>query len=165
MNGTSKAPVKNTAFYYFSIRNFPKSCYYLPMIGKGMEERKVNPEWIRPNLQEERGEIERVVVEFLKKELTTENINAVVIALRSATVVDLSDEEWELLENTDSHLGNVRPGHLEDAEKIFEVHNVQASPDNERNFKKTLAGFLNSSKMQTPAILRDKTGKLHLVSG
>lgn len=130
-----------------------------------MEERKINPDWIRPDLQEERGEIERVIVEFLKKEPNAENVSAVVSALESAPVVDLSDEEWELLENTDSHLDNVRPGHIEDAEKINNIYNLELPPENRRDFKKTLAGFLNGSKMKMPTILRDKTGKLHLVSG
>ena len=135
------------------------------MIGKDMEGRKINPNWIRPDLQEERGEIERVVIEFLKKEPTTENISAVVSALESAPVVDLSDEEWELLENTDSHLDNVRPGHIEDAEKVNDVYNLELPPENRCDLKKTLAGFMNGSKMKVPTILKDKAGKLHLVSG
>lgn len=135
------------------------------MIGKGIEEKKVNPDWIRPNLQEERGEIERVVVEFLKKEPIAENINAVVNVLESAPIVYLSDKVWELLENTDSHLGNVRPGHIEDAEKIHEVKNSKAPPENKHDFKAVLGGFLNGSKMQVPTILKDKNGRLHLVSG
>ncbi len=40
------------------------------MIGKSIETKKINPEWIRPNLQGENKEIERVVVEFLKEEPT-----------------------------------------------------------------------------------------------
>ena len=128
-------------------------------------ERKKTPDWIRPDLREERGEIERVVIEFLGKEPAPENIAVVVSALESAPVIELSDEEWELLENTDSNLGNVRPGHIEDAAKIHEVHNSKAPPENKHDFRKVLSGFLNGSKMKMPAILRDRNGRLHLVSG
>ena len=132
-----------------------------------MEGRKINPDWIRPNLREEKenGEIERGIVEFLRKEPTEENINAVMHALESAPVTYLSDEEWELLENTDSHFGNIRPGHIEDAEKICEIKNSKVPLENRHDFKKVLDGFQNGSKMQVPAILRDRSGRLHLVSG
>jgi len=104
-------------------------------------ERKKTPDWIRPDLQEERGEIERVIVEFLKKEPNTENVNAVVGVLKSAPIVDLSDKVWELLENTDSHLGNVRPGHIEDAEKINDIYNLELPPENRRDLKKIWLDF------------------------
>lgn len=131
-----------------------------------MERRKVNPDWIRPNLQEEKenGEIARVIVEFLKKEPTTENITIIIGALESAPVLDLSDEEWELLENTDS-LISVRVGHIEDVEKYVEKRNSKLPPEDRHDFKKILNGFQNGSKMQMPAILRDASGRTHLVSG
>jgi len=129
-----------------------------------MEKVKVGPEWIRPDLQEEIGEIERVIVTFLERELSLENTNAVISALESALVVDLSDEEWNLLENTDSHLGNIRPGHIEDAEENTEAK-LKLHPENPHDFKNILSGFINGSKMKTPMILRNKTGRLHLISG
>ncbi len=135
------------------------------MIEQGIEEIKINPEWIRPDLQEESGEIKRVIVDFLKKEPTTENIRAVINALESAPLVDLSEEEWALLENADSHIGNVRPGHIEDVEKINDIYNSALPPEDRRDLKKTLAGFMNGSKMKAPTILRNKAGRLHLVSG
>jgi len=67
-----------------------------------LESIKATPEWVRPDLQEEIGEIERVLVEFLNKEPSQENIAVVLRALESAPVVDLSEEDWQHLENTDS---------------------------------------------------------------
>lgn len=129
-----------------------------------MEGGKINPNWIRPNLFEEKGEVERTVKEFLGMEPTEENIKIIMDAIESAPVVDFSDQEWELLENTDS-FSNVRPGHLEDAEKIVEEYNLKLTPENKRDFKNILNGFQNGGKMKVPTILRDMTGKLHLVSG
>lgn len=131
---------------------------------KDMEGKRINPNWIRPDLQEERGEIERVVVEFLKQESTEENINTVVRTLESAPIIDLSDKEWSSLENTDS-FHNVRSGHIEDAEKITKEYNSKLAPQNQRDFKTIFNGFSNGSKMKVPTILRDKNGTLHLISG
>ncbi|MBP6912757.1 MAG: hypothetical protein KBB86_02380 [Candidatus Pacebacteria bacterium] len=127
-------------------------------------EEKFYPEWVRPNLEEERGEVERVVLEFLGKEITQENINQVIKILESAPLVDLSDKDWEVLENTDS-FHNVKFGHLKDAEKITEEYNLDLAPNNKRNFKNLLAGFQGGRKMKAPTILRNSAGKLHLVSG
>ncbi len=85
--------------------------------------------------------------------------------LESASIIELSDEKWVSLENTDSHLDNVRLGHIEDAEKINEIKNSRVPLENRHGFKKVLDGFLNGSKMEVPAILRDENGRLHLVSG
>ncbi len=126
-------------------------------------EGKRSPEWIRPNLQKERGEIERALREFLGKKPTPENVSAIVTIFESAPIVELSDEEWKLLENTDS-FNRVRPGHFEDAEMIIKEYNLELDDENKRDFKKILMGFYGG-KMEMPAIIRNQNGKLHLVSG
>jgi len=129
-----------------------------------LESIKATPEWVRPDLQEEIGEIERVLVEFLNKEPSQENIAVVLRALESAPVVDLSEEDWQHLENTDSYK-NIRSGHPEDAEKITEGYNTELPPENKRDFVNILSGFTGGNKMKMPTILKDTAGRLHLVSG
>lgn len=133
-------------------------------MGSKIQEGILNPDWIRPDMEEERGEVERVVCEFLGKEATKENIDQIIELLNSAPLVDLPDEDWDRLENTDS-FHNIRAGHVEDAEKITEEYNLALSPNNRRNFKNILFGFQSGHKMKAPTILRNSEGKLHLVSG
>jgi hypothetical protein len=127
-------------------------------------EKKIVPTWIRPNLETERGEIERVIREFLGQEPTEEKTSNIINILESASVIDLSYEDWRHLENTES-FQYIRPGHVEDAEKVVEDKNEKLPPDNKRDFKAVLNGFNNGGKMECPTILRDKDGRLHLVSG
>lgn len=127
-------------------------------------EGKLTPDWIRPDMEEERGEVERVVREFLGKEATKENVDRIIQLFESAPLTDLSDEDWERLENTDS-FHNVRAGHIEDAEKITEEYNLDLAQDNKRNFQNLLTGFQSGRNMKAPTILRNSAGKLHLVSG
>ncbi|MEI7709201.1 MAG: hypothetical protein WCI76_00635 [bacterium] len=135
-----------------------------PSTENKIQEGKSGPGWIRPNIEEERGEVERVVREFLGKEATKENVDQIIQLLESAPLIDLSDGDWEMLENTDS-FHNIRPGHLEDAESITEKYNLDLAPVNKRNFQNLLTGFQNGRNMKAPTILRNSAGKLHLVSG
>jgi hypothetical protein len=140
-----------------------KLCYTTKvMIEKNMEFQK-NPNWIQPDLKKEQGEIERVVREFLKKEPDQENIDTIIYTLESAPLIDLSEEEWRLLENTDS-FNNVRPGNIEDAKRITEEYNLELAPENRRTFASILKGF-SGGNMEAPTILKNAHGILHLISG
>ena len=121
------------------------------------------PQWVRPDLQNERGEIERVIQEFLAEDVTEENIGRVVRALESSPLSDLSDEEWRTLENTDSFHG-VRAGHVEDAERLAEEKNQDLKLENKRDFEILLNAFRQGNPMEAPTILKHQ-GILHLVSG
>ena len=127
------------------------------------ESRETNPEWIRPNLQKEIGEIERVMREFLDEEVTGENLKKVVDILENSPLSDLSEEEWSRLENTDS-FHNVRQGEIKDAESINEEYNRELSEDTKRDFGALLKSFRKGGAIEAPTILREK-GILHLVSG
>ena len=124
----------------------------------------ITPNWIRPNLENERGELERVISEFLAEEPTDNNIRKIKDLLESSPIMELFDKEWESLENTES-FHDVKPNHIEDAEKITEEYNQDLSPENKRNFKKILDGFIQGKEIEAPIILKNKEGKLHLVSG
>lgn len=127
-------------------------------------EREIAPNWVRPNLQNEKGEIERVIKDFLLEEPNEENIKRVLTIFETSPLVELSDEEWEVLENTDS-FHNVKKNHIEDAERITEGYNQELLPENKRNFKSILDGFIQGNEMEAPIIIKNGEGKLHLISG
>ena len=127
------------------------------------ENKEVAPRWIRPNLDNERGEIERVIREFLLEKPTEENINRIIHIFENAPLSDLSDEEWSALENTDS-FHNVRAGRIEDAEQVSNEHEQKLPPENKRDFAGLLNAFKQGGAMEAPTILKNK-GILHLVSG
>jgi len=131
---------------------------------EGPEKLEKNPLWIRPDLHKERGEIERAASEFLGLEPTDQNIEKILGILQTAPLVPLSEDEWEQLHNTDS-FHNVRPGIIEDAEQITETYNQNLSPENKRDFRVLLDGFLNGKQMKAPVILKNMEGETHLVSG
>ncbi len=120
--------------------------------------------WVSPNIESERGEIERVTKQFLRLEPTDENIQQVLESLRAAEMVELSDAQWEKLDNTDS-FHKVRPGHVEDAKAITEHYNQTLEPHNQRDFDTLLSVFETAKAIKAPLILRNKGGQTHLVSG
>jgi hypothetical protein len=131
------------------------------------EKRETNeytPEWVRPNLQNETGELTRVIEGFLGKEPSQENIRALVDVLEQSPLVELSEGDWEALENTDS-FHNIIPGQIESVQTITEEYNQALTEENKRDFAKLQSGFRNGNKIECPVILRNSEGKLHLVSG
>ena len=122
------------------------------------------PNWIRPDIEKERGEIARVAKEFLGKEPSEAIIQEIIRILDEAPIMELSDEDWALLENTDS-FHDIRPGHIEDAEGITTTYNQELPSENKRDFQGLLKAFSRGNPMQAPTILKNDQGKLHLVSG
>jgi hypothetical protein len=120
--------------------------------------------WVRPNLQNERSEIERAVSEFVGIEPTHENVERVIESIGTALISNLSEADWQKLENTDS-FENVRPGHIEDVERIIETYNKDLSRGTQRNVSLLVGGFKSGNEMETPVILESESGYLHLVSG
>lgn len=120
--------------------------------------------WIRPNLQNEKGEIERVLREFIGREPDEESIQQIISILDSAEQIELPDEMWQRLENTDSFY-NIRQEHIEDAEQKNEEYNNELSPENKRDFQGLVNRFYEGHEIESPTILKNKEGVLHLVSG
>ncbi len=129
-----------------------------------IEREKGAPEWVRPNIAGETGELKRVLTNFLGKSQDVESVSALAKILENAPVVELSDEDWELLENTDS-FDKVKPGEIEKAREICEEYNKELDSDTQRDFHGLLENFYKGSKMECPMILKNQEGKLHLVSG
>ena len=122
------------------------------------------PEWIRPDLQNEAGELERVVRDFLGREPNAQNIAQILGFLENSPIVELSDADWELLENTDS-FHQVVPGQIETARNINQKYNEKLAAENKRDFESLLGSFFQGNKIECPTILKNKEGKLHLISG
>ncbi|OGD25111.1 hypothetical protein A2819_00160 [Candidatus Azambacteria bacterium RIFCSPHIGHO2_01_FULL_40_24] len=129
-----------------------------------MENKEIIVTWTRPKIEREQGEVERVVGEFLRQEVNAENIKQISDILDKAPMVELSEEMWESLENTDS-FHNIKPGHLEDVERIIAEYNQDLPPDQRRSYERHLNRFLNGTPMECPTIIKNKEGILHLVSG
>lgn len=120
--------------------------------------------WIRPDLEKEKGEIERVLSGFLGVEVTDENFNRLVDSIKKAPIAELSDEEWDELDNADSfHF--VRPGHIEDAEEIIEKYNQDEPVEQRRSVVLLKESFLGGKQMETPIIVTNEKGDGHLLSG
>jgi hypothetical protein len=132
-------------------------------IQESREAREIVPQWIRPDLQNERGEIERVIRDFLSEDPNEKTITNIIAILEGSPLIDLSDEEWSLVENTDSFHG-VRAGHVEDAEQLTEGYNQELKAENKRDFNGLLNSFKQGRDIEAPTILKSK-GILHLVSG
>ncbi len=74
-----------------------------------LEQKEVK--WIKPSIEEESGEFERVA-----KDLDM-NVAALMGAARKGKLVDLSDKVWKSMENTDSW-HNIKPGDFETVESL-----------------------------------------------
>lgn len=120
--------------------------------------------WIRPDPEREKGEIERVLCGFLGLELNEENFKRLVSIIEKAAIVELSDEAWEILENTDS-FHNIRTGHIEDVEKITEDYNRDLPQEKRRSVAMIKEGFMSGREMQLPIIVMNIKGIMHLLSG
>lgn len=116
--------------------------------------------WTRPDLNKEKGELKRVAREFLGREDAVKELRD---SLERSNVVELSESDWESLENTDS-FHNVRFGSIDDARKITEEYNMLLDEDSRRDFDALLEGFTENKEMQCPTIVK-KGGKMHLISG
>lgn len=122
------------------------------------------PNWIKPNLRDEAGEIKRVLEDFLGIEPSRENIIMLANVLEAESLVELTDELWEQLENTDS-FHKVTRGDFETVEKLTEEYNKELPEGRRRSVKNILDGFQNSQPMEAPTIVENREGKIHLISG
>ncbi len=116
--------------------------------------------WTEPDLEKEKGELKRVARDFLGDESLTQELKETLIG---TPPTELSESDWESLENTDS-FHNVRFGSLHDAREITEQYNALLDKDSKRDFEALLDGFIEGKAMECPTIVK-KGNKLHLISG
>ncbi len=126
--------------------------------------KEIAPKWVRPNLENERGELERVVSGFLQEEVGANNIERLLMLLETSPITELSEQDWEELENTDS-FHDLTIGDVEKAESIADTYNRDLKEVDRRDFKKLLESFQQNKEMECPLIVRSKQGRIHLVSG
>ncbi len=116
--------------------------------------------WIEPNLEKEKGELKRAARDFLGDESLTQELEETLIG---TPPTELSESDWEALENTDS-FHNVRFGSVHDAREITEEYNALLDKDSKRDFEALLDGFIEGKAMESLTIVK-KGKRLHLISG
>lgn len=117
--------------------------------------------WVRPNIQSEMGEIERVVKMISGSDDHRDHhyhevLQEIIQAMDMARLEELTDEMWGILENTDSY-HDVRPGHIEDVQKLARNYN--------RDWRPLLDAIQHNTPIQAPIILIQEGGIPHLVAG
>ena len=115
------------------------------------------PMFILPNIESERGEIERVAKTFAPEGVES-FLRKFFVQAGKSEVVELDDEVWKKLENTDSwdiELGNW--------EKVRH-HAEEGHPDNPRRWD-LIRGALGENKEIYAPIIVTVGDKTHLVSG
>lgn len=120
------------------------------------------PNWIRPEIKKEMGEIKRVLQYFLGLEVTSESVDYLVKIIEKSEPVKLTTDIWQNLENTDSW-HNIEYGEVEEVYKKIEKSNQKLEPRYRRNAYTIVKG-MKSGNMEMPIIIK-KEGVYHLVSG
>lgn len=110
-----------------------------------------------PNVEMERGEIERVAVEFAETDpavFTTQLVER----SKGAGLITMSEEMWSTLENTDSY--DIPSGDWE----AVEHHSAAGHSEAPRDWQKLKSKMENGESLDAPIICH-KAGRFHLVSG
>lgn len=113
--------------------------------------------FILPNLELERGEIERVAVEF-GAENKDKFVESFLKRAQLSKLVKLDEQNWSLLENTDSmDVGK------DEWDKVAH-HSVDGHSEKPRDWG-TIKQKLESKEILDAPIILKLRGRLHLVSG
>lgn len=113
--------------------------------------------FVFPNVESERGEIERAAVEFAESDpvvFTSELIER----SKNTGLIAMSEEMWSTLENTDSY--DIPSGDWESVEH----HAVAGHLELARDWKGLKSKMEAGESLDAPIICQ-KAGRLHLVSG
>ena len=116
------------------------------------------PTFIVPALERERGEVERVAEEVFGKKDTEQFVMRFFEIARSAPLVDLSEDMWSRLENTDSY--GISP---RDWSYVNECA-VMGHPDHPRDWRGYKTRYEKGNFIEAPTVMKTKN-MLHLVSG
>lgn len=118
--------------------------------------------WVKPQPEEELGELQRVAETLYATEKNEEIINKLQAAIAGAASQELSDEAWAELENNQAW-SHVRAGFLDDAETV--VKENEAKSGYKKNFPAIVSGFKEGEPMEMPVVLKLPNGKNYLISG
>lgn len=113
--------------------------------------------FVFPNVEKERGEVERAAEQFAKMpiELFTEEF---IKRAKNSTLTELTEEMWLKLDNTDSY--DIQKGDWE----MVRYHTIEGKPDDPRDWEILKSKIERREALDAPIILKMKDG-LHLVSG
>ena len=115
------------------------------------------PPFVFPNIEAERGEIERVAREFAEEDPTAFTIRFIEKA-KESKLIPLSDEMWNSLENTDSlDIKTADWGRVDHRA-------VAGHPEAARDWQNLKQRIESGAQLDAPIICA-KNGRLHLVSG
>jgi hypothetical protein len=129
------------------IRVTPYGHDVMAILGDALVSDGWNGGWVRPSIEAEQGEIERVA--------KCEGVRAGALAglIERAPLVPLTDEKWAELENTESW-------ECRTLEQVMEIGGLY-----DRDASSVIAGFLAETDMPAPIVLERNDGTLHLVAG
>ncbi|MDO8469676.1 MAG: hypothetical protein Q7S84_01470 [bacterium] len=114
--------------------------------------------FIVPDVSRERGEIERVAVEVFGAQDTGEFFSRFLEAAKTAPLVELSEDIWSRLENTDSY--DIPPKDW----PLVKEHAVEGHPDHPRDWRFYKTRYEQGGPIEVPIIVK-KGDAFHLVSG
>jgi len=113
--------------------------------------------WVRPDMRDEGGEIERTARTLVASEAGyPAKLREVIDSISAAELEELTDEMWAQLENTESY-EQVRPGHIEDAQKFAEEY--------KRDWQLLFQSMKEGDPIKAPIIIVKPDGVPYLVSG
>ena len=109
-----------------------------------------------PSFEHEEGEIERVQAYF---QIKTENfVQKFLEKARATQLVQLTDEIWDTVENTDSHSDNILRGDWDKVAECSDAHEVK------RDWQTPKRKLQTGEPVHAPVIAR-RGDILHLVAG
>jgi hypothetical protein len=113
----------------------------------GVENELPKPQWQKPSLEEEMGELERHAEE------SEIDLNSLVEAFKQAELQELSDEDWENMENCDSR------------DTTWTSEQIHEHLEGKRDFKKIEDGLSNGATIPAPVVLYREGHKPNLLAG
>jgi hypothetical protein len=113
-----------------------------------------------PSIEEELGEIERVAELFYQDDDLVRFRELFVEKAKNSVLSELSEEDWQKLENTDSF--DIGIGDWDSIEEHIAYTNQETGAN--RNWQTLKPKMENGEELDAPIILKYE-GKLHLVSG
>ena len=116
------------------------------------------PNFIMPVVEREAGEIARVGEEVFGDKNARQFIKRFLEVAKTSPLIELSEDLWEKLENTDSY--DIPPNDW----SLVEKHAVEGHPDHPRDWQFYKKFYEEGGSVEAPMVVK-KGNLLHLVSG